>query len=136
MKKYLSSILISLSIVSAGALALVSASPALAWSVFDQGCNGGGSGSGGSAGQICGAGQSETADKFPEYIKNIINTMIFVVGIIAVIMIVVGGVRYVVSNGESAQLKAAKDTVTYSVIGLVVAILAYAVVNFVLDQFR
>src|SRR6478752_6746109 len=72
-----------------------------------------------SAQEICDASKKETAKEFPAMIKKIINTMLFVAGIIAVIMIIVGGIRYTVSNGESAQIKTAKDTITYSVIGLV-----------------
>jgi hypothetical protein len=53
---------------------------------------------------------------------------------VAVIMIVIGGIRYVTSNGEAAHVKSAKDTILYAVIGLVVAILAYAIVNFVMTS--
>jgi multisubunit Na+/H+ antiporter MnhB subunit len=55
---------------------------------------------------------------------------------IAVIMIVIGGIRYTTSNGDSSQVKSAKDTIMYAVIGLVVAILAYAIVNFILSAFK
>jgi hypothetical protein len=137
MKKYLSSILVSLGIITAGVTMLAPVQPVYAINVFENGCQGSTGGtSSGATGQICGSAKSETAEKFPQYIKNIINTMIFLIGIIAVIMIVVGGVRYVVSNGESAQIKAAKDTITYAVIGLVVAVMAFAIVNFVLAQFK
>lgn len=135
MKKYLASILVSLSIVMGGVFVLAPASSVAAINVFEKGCQGT---QGTAAGEICGSagGGQGSGDEFMPMMKNIINAMIFVIGIIAVIMIVVGGVRYVVSNGESAQVKAAKDTVTYAVIGLVVAILAFAIVNFVIDQFR
>jgi amino acid transporter len=65
------------------------------------------------------------------FIANIINILLFVIGAVAVIMIIIGGIRYVTSNGDQAQVKGAKDTILYSIIGLVVAILAYAIVNFV-----
>lgn len=68
-------------------------------------------------------------------ITQIINVLLFVIGVIAVIMIILGGIRYVLSNGDSAQINSAKNTVLYSVIGLVVALLAYAIVNFVVAQF-
>lgn len=68
-------------------------------------------------------------------ITNIVNILLYVLGAIAVIMIVVGGIRYTLSNGDSAAIKGAKDTILYSVIGLIVAILAYAIVNFVLTSF-
>ena len=45
-------------------------------------------------------------------------------------------IRYATSNGDAQQVKSAKDAVLYAVIGLVVAILAYAIVNFVLGAFK
>jgi multisubunit Na+/H+ antiporter MnhB subunit len=68
-------------------------------------------------------------------IKTGVNVLLFVLGSIAVIMIIIGGIRYTTSNGEASQIKSAKDTIMYAVIGLVVAILAYSIVNFVVDQF-
>lgn len=68
-------------------------------------------------------------------IKLIVNILLFVLGAIAVIMIVIGGIRYAVSAGDASQAKAAKDTILYSVVGLIVALLAYAIVNFVVSQF-
>ncbi|MDB5186545.1 MAG: rane protein of unknown function [Candidatus Saccharibacteria bacterium] len=68
-------------------------------------------------------------------ISTITSILLFVIGAISVIMIIVGGIRYVTSAGDSSKIKAAKDTIMYSVVGLVVALLAYAIVNFVLRQF-
>lgn len=67
--------------------------------------------------------------------EDIVNLMLYVLGAIAVIMIVIGGIRYATSNGDSGSIKSAKDTILYAVIGLIVAILAYSIVNFVLDSF-
>lgn len=67
--------------------------------------------------------------------RDIANVLLYVLGAIAVIMIIVGGIRYATSTGDSSRIKAAKDTIMYSVIGLVVAILAFAIVNFVVDAF-
>jgi hypothetical protein len=50
-------------------------------------------------------------------------------------MIIYGGIRYTTSAGDSSHVKAAKDTILYAVVGLVVAILAYAIVNFVVGAF-
>ena len=50
-------------------------------------------------------------------------------------MIVIGGMRYVLSGGDSNQITAAKNTILYAIIGIVVAILAYAAVNFVIGSF-
>ena len=67
--------------------------------------------------------------------STISNVLLFIVGAIAVIMIVIGGLRYVISGGDSSQVQAAKNTILYAIIGIIVAILAYAAVNFVLDSF-
>jgi len=69
-----------------------------------------------------------------ETVTNIINTVIFGVGIIAVIMVILGGIQYSTSQGDPGKTKKAKDTIMYGVIGLLVAILAFTIVNFVLDS--
>jgi hypothetical protein len=51
-------------------------------------------------------------------------------------MIVIGGIKYTTSNGDSSAITSAKNTILYSVVGLVVAILAFAIVNFVLGAFK
>lgn len=70
-----------------------------------------------------------------ERIQSVVNILLYILGAIAVIMIVIGGIRYATSNGDSGSIKSAKDTILYAVIGLVVAILAYAIVNFILQSF-
>lgn len=74
-------------------------------------------------------------DDAPSMFKTVINTLLYVLGMIAVVMIVVGGIRYTTSNGDSGSIKGAKDTILYSVVGLIVAILSYAIVNFVISWF-
>lgn len=64
---------------------------------------------------------------------DITNILLFIIGAIAVIMIIIGGIRYTISNGDAGAITSAKNTIMYAVIGLVVAILAFAIVNFVLD---
>ena len=66
-------------------------------------------------------------------IQTIINVVIFVIGFVAVAMVILGGVQYSTSSGDSAKVKKAKDTIMYGIIGLVVSILAFAIVNFVLQ---
>ena len=68
-------------------------------------------------------------------IKTIVNILLFILGAVAVIMIIIGGLKYVLSNGDSSAMTSAKNTILYAVIGLVVAILAYAIVNFILGAF-
>jgi hypothetical protein len=66
--------------------------------------------------------------------SDIVNVALFLIGAISVIMIIYGGIRYTISGGEAKNVTAAKDTILYAVVGLVVAILAYAVVNFVIAK--
>ena len=66
---------------------------------------------------------------------TISNIMLFILGAVAVIMIIVGGIRYATSNGDQSAVKGAKDTILYAVVGLIVALIAYAIVNFVINQF-
>lgn len=72
--------------------------------------------------------------KVNSLIKTIINTLLFITGIIAVIMIIIGGIRYATSNGDAGSVAGAKNTILYSVVGLVIAIFAWAIVNFVANQ--
>ena len=65
---------------------------------------------------------------------QITNTALMIVGIVSVIMRVWGGLRYVVSGGDSKKVTDAKNTVLYAIIGLIVAVLSYAIVNFVLNS--
>jgi len=122
-----------IAILGIGVILSATALPAHALNIYEGGCGSDVTGSGsGSAKTICGA---KDQDKVQDIVKTVINTIIFVLGMIAVIMIVIGGVRYTTSNGDSSSVKAAKDTILYAVVGLVVAILAYAIVNFVLGRF-
>jgi hypothetical protein len=63
-----------------------------------------------------------------------INIMSFIVGVIAVIMIIVGGLKFVTSGGDANNVSAAKNTILYAIVGLVVVALAQAIVRFVLHK--
>ncbi|MBQ3440933.1 hypothetical protein IJG27_01310 [Candidatus Saccharibacteria bacterium] len=65
-------------------------------------------------------------------IVSIINAVIYVLGIVAAIFIIVGGVNYMTSAGDAAKIEKAKKTILYAVIGLVIAALTFAIVNFVI----
>jgi len=67
---------------------------------------------------------------------QIANILIFLVGAVSVIMIIIGGLRYVTSNGDAKQTEAAKNTILYSVIGIIVAIASYAIVNYVVTNIK
>ena len=81
-------------------------------------------------------GDSQPADLFGAegIINNITNTLLFVTGALAVVMLIIGGIRYAVSGGNSASVTAAKNTILYALVGLIIAFLAFAIVNFVLGS--
>jgi hypothetical protein len=90
---------------------------------------------GGGAGSA--KGEDQATDLFGNngIFQTITNVLLFIIGAISVIMLIIGGVRYVVSGGDQAAVTAAKNTILYAVVGIVVAILAYALVNFVITSF-
>lgn len=122
MKKW-KQVTLALAVVAGLGGALVPA-PAHAISVFDQ-CNN----SADSA--VC----KSKGDNATSIVQSLINMLLYLLGAVAVIMIVVGGIRYATSGGDAAGIRAAKDTILYSVVGLVVAIMAYTIVNFVIRWF-
>lgn len=79
--------------------------------------------------------QAATLEGETGVFKTITNVLLFIIGAISVIMLIIGGIRYVVSGGDSSAVTSAKNTILYAIVGIVVALLAYALVNFVLAQF-
>ncbi len=82
-------------------------------------------------------------DKLPEEVGSqgntlvsnvtaIINAVIGVLGLVCVVVMIIGGVNYMTSSGDAGKVKKAKDTILYGLIGLVVCVLAFALVNFVI----
>jgi hypothetical protein len=68
--------------------------------------------------------------------STITNVLLFLIGAVSVIMLIIGGIRYTISGGDSSAVTAAKNTILYAIVGIVVALLAYAIVNFVLGSFN
>jgi hypothetical protein len=64
----------------------------------------------------------------------VVNTALFVISSVAVLMLIYGGIRYILSGGDEKAVTAAKNTILYAVVGIIVAVLAYAIVNFVLTS--
>ena len=64
--------------------------------------------------------------------RQITDTILYIVGIIAVIMLIWGGLRYVLSGGDSKKVTDAKNTILYAIIGLIISFLAYAIVHFII----
>lgn len=83
-----------------------------------------------------GEGVSDAASDPQALVKQFVNIFLFAVGALSVIMLIWGGIRYTTSAGDSNKVTAAKNTVLYAIVGLVIAILAYAIVNMVIDKFK
>ena len=66
-------------------------------------------------------------------IRKIIDILLYAIGVISVIMLIFGGLRYVVSGGQKESVTAAKNTILYAIVGLLIAIFAYAFINFILQ---
>lgn len=80
------------------------------------------------------SGTGVSVDTLPSVIVRILNAIILVAGLIAVVFVVIGGINYMTSSGDAAKIKKAKDTILYAIIGLVVCALAFAIVNFVINN--
>lgn len=81
-----------------------------------------------------GGGKSSKTASVGDIVERIVRILLFIIGAVSVIMIIIGGIRYTISQGDAGNVKAAKDTILYAVVGLIVALLAYAIVNFVVDN--
>ena len=81
-----------------------------------------------------GTGAPDNVTEDDGLIKKVVNLLLWAIGIVSVIMIIIGGIRYATSNGDSASISAAKNTILYSVIGLVIAIFSYAIVQYAYSQ--
>lgn len=86
------------------------------------------------SGQYRGEGQPATLFDGPTAIvPKVINLMLFIVGVLAIFMMIYGGIRYVLSGGDNGKVKDAKNTILYAILGLIVAILGYAIVGWVVS---
>ena len=109
----------------AGALLAPLAVPAVALAVPDTGavCQGV---------SLTGGGCDAGANSFSNTIKLVINILSIISAIAAVIMIIVGGLRYITSGGDSGKVASAKSSIIYAIIGLIIVALAQFIVRFVL----
>ena len=123
MKRWKQIVISVMMMVGIGSVAVLQPSPAQAINVFNQ-C------SANAQSSVC----RSQGDNAQSMIRNVINIILFVLGMIAVIVIIIGGIRYTTSNGNASQTKEAKDTILYAIVGLLVAILSYTIVNFVLGR--
>ena len=82
------------------------------------------------------AGNSNLFNGDGSIFNTIVNALLFLIGAISVVMLIIGGIRYTLSAGDSGNVTAAKNTILYAIVGLIVAFLAFAIVNFVLTQLQ
>ncbi len=79
------------------------------------------------------SGNTTTSDSL---VKLVMNTMFYIVGIVSIIMIIYGGMKYTTSSGDPKKVASAKATILYAVIGLIVALFAVAIVQFVSTRIK
>ena len=80
------------------------------------------------------AANTQADDKIQNLVRTIINIFSVVVGAVCVIMIVIGGFRYVTSGGDSNNVGAAKNTILYAIVGLIIVAVSQVIVQFVLQR--
>lgn len=71
-----------------------------------------------------------------ELVTNVVTTLSFIAGVACVIAIIVGGIMYITSAGDEKRVQTAKNTLLYAVIGIVIALSAYAIATFVVNQIQ
>jgi hypothetical protein len=122
--KKIKQFIIALALMMGAGMVMAPAPAAHAVNVFDQ-CKTN------SSSAVCKAKN----DNATNIAKTVVNLLLTVLGIISIIMIVIGGIRYTTSGGDAAGIKNARDTIIYAVVGLIVAILSFSIVNFVISWF-
>src|SRR5688572_21229187 len=75
-----------------------------------------------------------TGTSLSTVVGNIINIFSIIIGVVAVIMIMFSGFKYITAGGDSGSVSSAKNTLIYAIIGLVVVALSQTIVRFVLDK--
>jgi hypothetical protein len=80
-------------------------------------------------------GRNTKKNSFNNVVGEIVNTLLFIVAAVSVVVIIIAGITYTTSSGDAALVKRAKDSLLYAVVGLIVAIMAYAIVNYVINAF-
>lgn len=76
----------------------------------------------------------QTASDVTGLVRTIVLLLSYIVGVVSVIMLIIGGIKYIVSNGESSAVASAKNTIMFAVVGLIIAIFAQGIVQFVLSK--
>ena len=88
----------------------------------------------GDAATECPVDTGEAGQTVDGIIKLVINVFSLIVGVVSVIMIIIGGLKYITSGGESGKISGAKNTILYAIIGLVIVALSQLIVRFILGK--
>jgi Mn2+/Fe2+ NRAMP family transporter len=80
------------------------------------------------------ATKAEKEKGMSDAVKNIVNTLLYGIGIVSVIVIIVSAIRFATSGGNEESVTKARRSLIYSVAGLVIAMMAFAIVNFIIDN--
>lgn len=115
-------------LVGLGVAGVVYGTPVQAINLFER-CESGDA----SATEVC---KADGTDTVAGIVGNVTSVLLYAIGAVAVVMIVIGGIKYATSNGNAENIKSAKNTIMYAVIGLVAAICAQVMVMFVVNAFK
>lgn len=77
---------------------------------------------------------AQASQKINDLLRSVINLFSLVVGVVAVIMIIIGGLKYITSGGDGSNVSSAKNTIIYAIVGLVIVALSQFIVRFVLTK--
>ena len=132
-KKMKSFFLIAVASLTLGAPMLVPALGGVASATIKDSLCTGVNNATGTTGSGCGtAGTSGTTD-LSGIASKVVNIFSIIVGIVAVLMIIYGGFKYITSGGDSGNVSGAKNTLIYAIIGLIIVALAQIIVHFVIN---
>ena len=84
---------------------------------------------------IGGINQGKGGEDLGGFVTKIINWAIGFAAVVAVIMLIAAGIKYITANGDENKIKSATTTLTFAIVGLVVCFIAVLLVNFVLKEF-
>ena len=84
--------------------------------------------------KTCNVGTDNATSDVQNIVTKVVNIFSWVVGVVSVIMIIVGGFRYIISGGEQKNVTAAKNTILYAIVGLIIVALAQIIVHFVIGN--
>lgn len=86
--------------------------------------------------QVCSGvgGCDESPTQITSTVRNIVNLLSAIIGVVSVVVIVIAGFKYVTSAGDSSKIASAKNTLIYAIVGLIIVAMSQAIVRFVLQR--